>query len=87
MTYDDQALYVAAYMYDDPSKIAKQLSSRDNFGQADFFGFVVNPNNDAQNDTEFFVFASGTQADAIANPSPCGADPECCRDGLGGESS
>ena len=69
MTYDDQAIYVAAYLYDDPTLIAKQLSSRDNFGQADFFGFVVNPNNDAQNDTEFFVFASGTQADAIANPN------------------
>lgn len=69
MTYDDQAIYVAAYLYDDPTLISKQLSSRDNFGQADFFGFVLNPNNDAQNDTEFFVFASGTQADAIANPS------------------
>ncbi|MAY51776.1 MAG: protein with DOMON-like ligand-binding domain protein [Flavobacteriaceae bacterium] len=69
MTYDDQALYVGAYLYDDPTLIAKQLSSRDNFGQSDFFGFVVNPNNDGQNDAEFFVFASGTQADAIANPS------------------
>ena len=69
MVYDDQAIYVAAYLYDDPTLIAKQLSSRDNFGQSDFFGFVVNPNNDAQNDTEFFVFASGTQADAIANPN------------------
>ncbi|WP_405368782.1 DUF5916 domain-containing protein [Nonlabens sp. Asnod2-A12] len=69
MVYDDTAIYVSAYLYDDPSKIAKQFSSRDNFAQSDFFGFVVNPNNDAQNDTEFFVFASGTQADAIANPS------------------
>lgn len=69
MTYDDTALYIAAYLYDDPSKIAKQLSSRDNFGNADFFGIILNPNNDAQNDTEFFLFASGTQADAIANPT------------------
>ena len=69
LTYDNSALYIAAHLYDDPTKIAKQLSSRDNFGNADFFGFVVNPNNDAQNDTEFFVLASGTQADAIANPS------------------
>ena len=69
MAYDDTAIYVSAYLYDDPSKIAKQFSSRDNFAQSDFFGFIVNPNNDAQNDTEFFVFASGTQADAIANPS------------------
>ncbi|WP_144962881.1 DUF5916 domain-containing protein [Gillisia sp. Hel_I_86] len=69
MTYDNSALYIAAHLYDDPSKISKQLSSRDNFGNSDFFGFIVNPNNDAQNDTEFFVFASGTQADAISNPS------------------
>ncbi len=69
MTYDDTALYVSAFLKDDPSLIMKQLASRDNFGNADFFGFVVNPNNDGQNDTEFFVFASGTQADAIANLS------------------
>ena len=47
----------------------RQLTTRDNFGQSDFFGIVINPNNDAQNDTEFFIFSSGTQADAIANPS------------------
>lgn len=69
MTYDDTAIYVSAYLKDDPALIAKQLASRDNFGNADFFGFVINPNNDGQNDTEFFVFASGTQADAIANLS------------------
>ncbi|WP_299113522.1 DUF5916 domain-containing protein [uncultured Winogradskyella sp.] len=69
MTYDDKAIYVAAYLYDDPTKIMKQLTSRDNFGQNDFFSVILNPNNDAQNDTNFFVFSSGQQADAIANPS------------------
>ena len=69
VTYDDQAIYVSAYLYDDPNLIMKQLTSRDNFGQADFFAVVLNPNNDAQNDTNFFVFSSGQQADAIANPS------------------
>jgi hypothetical protein len=69
MTYDDKAIYVAAYLYDDPAKIMKQLTSRDNFGQSDFFAVVLNPNNDAQNDTQFFVFSSGQQADAIANPT------------------
>ncbi|MDN3493301.1 DUF5916 domain-containing protein [Winogradskyella bathintestinalis] len=69
ITYNDNAIYVAAYLYDDPSKIMKQLTSRDNFGQNDFFAVMLNPNNDAQNDTEFFVFSSGTQADAIANPT------------------
>jgi hypothetical protein len=69
MTYDDDAIYVAAYLYDDPEKIMKQLTSRDNFGQTDFFTLVLNPNNDSQNDTQFFVFSSGVQADAIASPS------------------
>jgi hypothetical protein len=69
MAYDDKAIYVAAYLYDDPSKIMKQLTSRDNFGQADFFAIILNPNNDAQNDTQFYVFSSGQQADAIASPS------------------
>jgi hypothetical protein len=68
MAYDDDAIYVAAYLYDKPEDIQRQLTSRDNFGQSDFFILVLNPNNDAQNDTEFFVFSSGTQADAVASP-------------------
>ena len=69
ITYDDDAIYIGAYLYDDPDKIMKQLTSRDNFGQADFLRVVLNPNNDSQNDTQFIVFSSGQQADAIANPS------------------
>ncbi len=69
VTYDDEAIYVAAYLYDDPDKIMKQLTARDNFGQSDFFAIVLNPNNDAQNDTQFYVFSSGVQADALASPS------------------
>jgi hypothetical protein len=69
MTYDDNAIYVAAYLKDNPEDIQTQFSSRDNFGNSDFFGIVLNPNNDAQNDTEFFIFSSGTQADAVATPS------------------
>ncbi|MDB9782388.1 carbohydrate binding family 9 domain-containing protein [Winogradskyella sp.] len=69
ITYDDNAIYIGAHLYDDPSKIMKQLTSRDNFGQSDFFLVVLNPNNDSQNDTNFIVFSSGQQADAITNPS------------------
>lgn len=69
MVYDDHAIYVGAYLFDKPEDIMKQFTSRDNFGQSDFFGVILNPNNDAQNDTEFFVFSSGTQADAVANPT------------------
>lgn len=69
MTYDNEAIYIGAYLYDDPKLIMNQINSRDSFGQNDFFLVVLNPNNDAQNDTELVVFPSGGQADAIASPS------------------
>ncbi|WP_334113328.1 DUF5916 domain-containing protein [Paucihalobacter sp.] len=69
MSFDDQALYIAAYLKDDPKLMMTQLTNRDNFGQTDYFKVVINPNNDAQNDTQFIVFSSGVQADAIANPT------------------
>lgn len=69
MSYDDNAIYIAAYLYDNPDKIMKQMTSRDKFGQSDFFLVVFNPNNDAQNDTQLVVFPTGTQADAISSPS------------------
>jgi len=69
MFYNSKGLYVAAKLYDDPAKMMNQNTQRDDFGQTDFFRLVINPNNDAQNDTEFMVFSSGTQADAIASPS------------------
>lgn len=67
MTYDDSGIYIAAYLYDNPEDMLRQFTQRDNFGQSDFFAAVFNPNNDAQNNTEFFVFSSGTQADAVEN--------------------
>ncbi|MEO6347620.1 MAG: DUF5916 domain-containing protein [Aquaticitalea sp.] len=67
MSYDDNALYIAAYLHDTPENIMKQMTSRDNFGQSDFFLVVFNPNNDAQNDTELAVLPTGTQADAISS--------------------
>ncbi|WP_055444711.1 DUF5916 domain-containing protein [Lacinutrix himadriensis] len=69
VTYNDNAIFFAAYLHDTPEAIIKQFSQRDNFGVSDFFGIVLNPNNDAQNDVEFFIFPTGHQADAIANPT------------------
>jgi hypothetical protein len=68
MAYDDNAIYISAYLMDKPEDIQTQLTSRDNFGQSDFFQLILNPNNDAQNDIQFFVFSSGTQADAVSSP-------------------
>ena len=69
MAYDDTGIYISAYLYDNPEDIMRQFNQRDNFGQNDFFGVVFNPNNDAQNNTEFFVFPTGNQADAVESPS------------------
>tara|TARA_R110000868_G_scaffold150050_14_gene372910 strand:- start:708 stop:3131 length:2424 start_codon:yes stop_codon:yes gene_type:complete len=66
VAYDDDAIYFGAKMFDDPDKIMSQITQRDNFGQNDFFRIIINPNNDAQNNTIFVVFSSGSQADAIA---------------------
>src|SRR5690606_40625857 len=57
--------------------LMRQMTTRDDFGQSDFFGIFINPNNDAQNDTEFFVFSSGTQADAIARSEERRVGKEC----------
>ncbi|MFD2541597.1 DUF5916 domain-containing protein [Lacinutrix gracilariae] len=69
VTYNDNAIFFSAYLHDKPEAIIKQFSQRDNFGVSDFFGIILNPNNDAQNDVEFFIFPTGNQADAIANPT------------------
>jgi hypothetical protein len=69
IAYDDDAIYFAAYLYDHPEDIMKQFQPRDNFGINDYFAVVLNPNNDSQNDTEFYVFPTGNQADAISSPN------------------
>ncbi|MEM9686670.1 MAG: DUF5916 domain-containing protein, partial [Bacteroidota bacterium] len=68
IAYDDNALYVAAYLYDpDPDTILKQFSQRDDvFVQADLFAFSVNTYNDGINETRFFVTSAGTIGDARA---------------------
>ena len=70
IVYDNQAIYVGAYLYDsEPDKIMRQLSERDNLGTADFFGISISPNNDGQNEFEFFVTAGATQMDAQVSPA------------------
>ncbi len=70
IVYDDDAIYFGAYLYDDdPENIPQQFAVRDNFGTTDWFGVMINPNNDSQNDTEFFVQVTGNQADAKASPN------------------
>lgn len=65
--YNNDAIYVAALLYDDdPKKILKEMTQRDNFGTADHFGIFINGFNDGQQDFRFFVSASGVQMDCLA---------------------
>ncbi|WP_306564686.1 DUF5916 domain-containing protein [Flavobacterium lindanitolerans] len=65
--YNNDAIYVAATLYDDePQKILKELTQRDNFGTADHFGIFINGFNDGQQDFRFFVSSSGVQMDCLA---------------------
>lgn len=64
--YDNEAIYIGARLYDDPAKILKEITERDNFGTSDFFGIFINGYNDGQQDYRFFVSAAGTQMDCLA---------------------
>ncbi len=72
--YDDEALYIGAYLYDDPSLIRKQITARDGEQQqnVDFFSIFVDTYNDQQNGFQFLVTAANVQTDAkltsTANP-------------------
>lgn len=68
LTYDDSGIYIAASLYDDASdKILREFQTRDNFGNADFFGVTINTLDDGINEFEFFVTSAGTQIDAVVS--------------------
>lgn len=64
--YDDQALYIGAYLFDDPSLIRKQITSRDGEQQqdVDYFAVFVDTYNDQQNGFEFLATSANVQTDA-----------------------
>ena len=67
IVYDNDAVYIGAMMYDDqPSKILKEFSKRDETGTSDFFGVFINGFNDGQQDFQFYVTAADNQADCQA---------------------
>ncbi len=64
--YDDAAIYVGAYLYDDPAMIRKQFTTRDNQDRAnvDYFSVFFDTYNDHQNAYQFSVTARNVQTDA-----------------------
>lgn len=66
--YDDNAVYVGARMYDDhPEKILKELSLRDQIGNADNFRVFFDTYQSGLNGFKFFVTSSGVQLEAIVS--------------------
>lgn len=67
IAYDDSAIYVAGFMYDnDPESILRQFSQRDEvFQQADLFGIFINTYNNQINQTRFYATSANALGDAI----------------------
>ncbi len=66
VVYDNDAIYIAAILYDnEPNKILKEITKRDEFGTSDLFGVFINGFNDGQQDFQFYVNAADGQADCL----------------------
>lgn len=62
--YDDEALYIGAILYDEsPDSILTQLTARDELGNCDWFGIVMDTYEDGINGVGFIVSAAGVQFD------------------------
>jgi hypothetical protein len=69
--YDNSAIYIGAYLYDDPDKIRKQITARDGESQqdVDYFSVFFDTYNDQQNGYQFLVTSANVQTDAKLSPS------------------
>ncbi len=69
IVYDDNAVYVAARMYEtSEKKVAHELTIRDNIGNDDFVGIIFDTYLDGINGSGFYVTAAGVQFDAKYGP-------------------
>lgn len=65
MLYDDIGLYVGAYLYDtSPDSILMELTERDQLGNTDFFGFVIDAYRSGINGFTFITTPANVQFDA-----------------------
>ena len=69
--YDDAAIYVGAYLYDDPALIRRQITARDEeqMKDLDYFSIFFDTYHDQQNGFQFLVTSSNVQTDARLSPS------------------
>lgn len=73
--YDNSAIYVGAYLYDDPTLIRKQITARDSESQTDvdYFSVFFDTYNDHQNGFQFLVTTANVQTDARLSPTAGGS--------------
>ena len=68
IAYDDDAVYIGARMYDsEPSRIAAQLSRRDNISQSDVFEVDIDSYHDHRTSFQFYVNPLGVKQDLVAS--------------------
>jgi len=65
LAYDNSALYIGAEMLDERDSMSLTLSQRDDFGNADFFGLVIDPYNSGTIGFAFLVTSAGVQIDEL----------------------
>ena len=71
VAYDNSAIYIGAYLYDNPALIRNQITARDEEQQKDldYFSVFLDTYNDDQNGFQFLVTSSNVQTDARISPS------------------
>jgi hypothetical protein len=63
--YDDEALYLGAILHvNNKDSIARELTQRDDIGNTDWFGLVIDTYGNGSDGWEFIVGATGVQFDA-----------------------
>ncbi|RYZ35292.1 MAG: hypothetical protein EOP49_33645, partial [Sphingobacteriales bacterium] len=69
--YDNNAIYIGAYLYDDPALIRRQLTARDEeqLKDLDYFSVFFDTYHDQQNGFQFLVTSSNVQTDARLAPN------------------
>lgn len=71
VAYDNNALYIGAYLYDNPALVRKQLTARDGESRqdVDFFSVFFDTYNDDQNGFQFLVTSRNVQSDGRLSPN------------------
>jgi hypothetical protein len=70
VVYDNSAIYIGAYIYDDPSQVRHQFTVRDdvNRNDVDYFSVFLDTYQDRQNAYQFQVTSRNVQSDARISP-------------------